>query len=97
MEEISTETNDEPVNESKRKDESLTRRVNKFMKKTKLFRKKTGDSSLSLDETTSHKKGKITWQELEKYDDIEEEMKAITEKFNTTQIIQITCDCEIPV
>ena len=97
MEEISTETNDKPVNESKRKDESLTMKVNKFMKKTKLFRKRTGESSLSLDETTACKQGKITWQELEESDDDAEEMNAITEKLNTTQIIQITRDSDIPV
>ena len=81
MEEISTETNGTPVKDSKKKDENLARKVNKLLKKTKLFRKRTGESSESLNETPAHKQGKITWQELEVSDD--EKINAIAEKVNT--------------
>ena len=81
MEEISTETNGTPVKDSKKKDENLARKVNKLLKKTKLFRKRTAESSESLNEAPAHKQGKITWQELEVSDD--EKINAIAEKVNT--------------
>ena len=92
---ISVDMDEIPIHDPKRKRETnIVDKVSKVLKKAKLFRKRTNESSLSLDETSTDKRGKMTWKEYEMSDEEDESINTITDSVNT---IKISHSSDMPV